>query len=53
MYTASFFISNYHKKTESFGVSVRLNKEIIAVGSFKKGLKEEEKTALLDIIKEQ
>jgi DNA ligase D len=52
MYTAPFFISNYHKKTETFGVSVRLNKDIIAVGFFKKGLKEEEKTALLGIIKE-
>ncbi|WP_400241771.1 DNA ligase D [Niallia sp. JL1B1071] len=52
MHTAAFFISNYHKKAETFSVSVCLNKEIITVGNFKKGLKEEEKTALLGIIKE-
>ena len=52
MYKAAFFISNYHKKAETFGVSVCLNKEIISVGTLKKGFKEEEKKALLRIIKE-
>ncbi|MBQ6448736.1 DNA ligase D [Cytobacillus oceanisediminis] len=52
MHSAGFFISSYHKKTGTFGVSVCLNKDIIAVGSFKKGLKKEEKTALISIIQE-
>lgn len=49
---AAFFIHYYHKKSDTFGVSVCLNKEIITVGRFKKGLKEKEKIALLGIIKE-
>ncbi|MGI8350689.1 DNA ligase D [Niallia circulans] len=52
MHKAAFFISNYHKKTDSFGVSVIGNENIIPVGSFQNGLKRAEKTALLQIIKE-
>lgn len=36
MHTAAFFISNYYKKTDSFGVSVVGNENIITVGSFQK-----------------
>ena len=47
---AAFFITYYHKNSGLFGVGVLKNDKQVNVGEFKKGLKIEEKDALLKIM---